>query len=401
MQMAAPPTADARVQIALRQPTFIELHEFIQKQQHKNSSFASNHFSSATMARLTQAPMTPRWSVSNPDSLTDLNRLLARLQQSLLLANVERERRLRTSEYERNKVSINLEYARTLLTTLEQDALAVKVHVRRQEMVADLNHKREIFEQLVERLRELDEISIDSNEDDSSEGEDLLEGIVRTPSESQDSRCVPEREEEESEKEEEEEDKPTEIAEPRQTTQAATTNQSPAAARPSPTEGGTSTTQTLRSRVPENMAEAHQSDTVATSARAQLFGSGPGLSPGQGKCKATTSIDRTATQEAILDHHRAEQDKLTESLLHMAKALKDSSRAFGAELESEKDMLHATGTGLERNERGMDAATRRLDTLHKMTEGEGWWGRMMLWAWAYGLMVMLILIMFVLPKLRL
>jgi hypothetical protein len=58
------------------------------------------------MARLTQAPMTPRRSVSNPDSFTDLNRLLARLQQNILHADAEREHRLRTSEYERTKAGI-------------------------------------------------------------------------------------------------------------------------------------------------------------------------------------------------------------------------------------------------------------------------------------------------------
>ncbi len=58
------------------------------------------------MARLTQGPITPRRSVSNPDSLTDLTRLLGRLQQSILHADAERERRLRTSEHERNKAGI-------------------------------------------------------------------------------------------------------------------------------------------------------------------------------------------------------------------------------------------------------------------------------------------------------
>jgi hypothetical protein len=58
------------------------------------------------MARLTQVPITPKRSVSNPDSLTDLTRLLARLQQNILHADAEREHRLRTSEYERSKARI-------------------------------------------------------------------------------------------------------------------------------------------------------------------------------------------------------------------------------------------------------------------------------------------------------
>ena len=59
------------------------------------------------MARLTQGPLVSGRSVSSAaDSLVDLNRLLARLQQTILQADAERERRLRTSEYERNKAEI-------------------------------------------------------------------------------------------------------------------------------------------------------------------------------------------------------------------------------------------------------------------------------------------------------
>jgi len=35
-----------------------------------------------------------------------------------------------------------------------------------------------------------------------------------------------------------------------------------------------------------------------------------------------------------------------------------------------------------------------------MTEGKGWWGRMILYAWVYGLMLSLVLLVFVMPKLR-
>jgi hypothetical protein len=41
-----------------------------------------------------------------------------------------------------------------------------------------------------------------------------------------------------------------------------------------------------------------------------------------------------------------------------------------------------------------------MGMLQRMTEGEGWWGRMKLYAFVYGLMVVLVLVVFVLPKLR-
>jgi hypothetical protein len=154
---------------------------------------------------------------------------------------------------------------------------------------------------------------------------------------------------------------------------------------------GTSTQQSLRSRGAAPATQT-QNDSAETTARSQLFGN-KHSSP-------TTALSTSATTEAILDHQRAEQDKLTESLLSMARTLKSQSHAFQSDLETEKDVLAAAGAGMEKGERGMDAASRRMGTLRKMTEGKGWWGRMMLYAWIFGLMVIAILIVGVMPKLR-
>ncbi|KAK8111642.1 uncharacterized protein PG998_008099 [Apiospora kogelbergensis] len=362
------------------------------------------------MARLTQAPMTPRRSVSNPDSLTDLNRLLARLQQNILQASAEQERRLRTSEYERNKVGINLEYARTLLTKVEQDASSVKVHARRQDMQADLNRKREIFEQLTERLRELEELSIDSDEEDEDsdddEEEDLLAGIIHTPSDSPDSRRNgagrgDTGRDVSSEQGDEDDEAEITVLHVPQTTQAPQTKPT-ATMQPTTTtaasrameQSGTATSQTVRPRGKGavDASQAGGADTADTTARNQLFGNTPS--------SATTALSTTATTEAILDHQRDEQDKLTESLLGMASALKSSSRAFATSLEEEKDVLDAAGTGLDKNERGLEAAARRMGTLRKMSEGRGMIGRYILMATIAGMWLLALLIVFAFPKLR-
>ncbi|KAI0866939.1 hypothetical protein F4860DRAFT_455675 [Xylaria cubensis] len=362
------------------------------------------------MARLTHGPVTPRRSVSNPDSLTDLTRLLDRLQQSILHADAERERRLRTSEYERNKAGINLEYARTLLTKLEQDALAIKVHARRQAMQADLNQKRAIFEQLTERLRELEDISIDSDEDDSDDGEDLLGDVIPTPSQSSESRSSGhfgddlgqvEEEEEESEGEYEGDStilprstraapEPASIEPPSQPnapTIAISSTQSQSA--------GTTTSPTLRPRGSATATQqTHTTDTatVTGALRSQLLGAAA-TSP-------ITAVTTTATAEAILDHHRAEQDKLTESMVSMAKALKASTNAFSSALREDQDVLDGAGKGLDRSERNLEGVAGRMGNLRRLTEGKGWWGRMMLYAWIAGLAVFAVLLVFVLPKLR-
>jgi hypothetical protein len=48
----------------------------------------------------------------------------------------------------------------------------------------------------------------------------------------------------------------------------------------------------------------------------------------------------------------------------------------------------------------MEAAGKRMGMLRRMTEGKGWFGRMMLYAWIAGLWVVAILLVFVGPKFR-
>ncbi|PHH81879.1 hypothetical protein CDD83_3453 [Cordyceps sp. RAO-2017] len=50
-----------------------------------------------------------------------LSQMLNRMSQNILHPDSEREHRLRASEYERVRVEANLEYARSMLTKLEQD----------------------------------------------------------------------------------------------------------------------------------------------------------------------------------------------------------------------------------------------------------------------------------------
>ncbi|KAI8957111.1 hypothetical protein F5Y11DRAFT_340761 [Daldinia sp. FL1419] len=357
------------------------------------------------MARLAQAPITPKRTISNPDSLPDLNRLLDRLQENILRADADRERRLRTSEYERAKARVNIDYARSLLTKLEHNALTIKVHSRRQEVQADLNGKREILEQVTERFRELEEISVDSDED-SSEGEDLLGDIINTPSESVESASAADQQGDEdgAEVPQNDEAEPLEtssytpesqVPKRRQESPSApqthqTTTTTSQAPEPTPSGPGTNTSQTLRPRGNAPQPTGTETDTATTSAlRTQLFGT-------ESKPAAPT----TTTTEAIMDLHRAEQDKLTESMVSMARALKESSHRFAVSLREDEDVVRAAGTNLERNERGLGAVAGRMGALRRLTEGKGWWGRVMLYAWIAGLAVFAVLLVFVFPKLR-
>ncbi|PLN77550.1 hypothetical protein BDW42DRAFT_196447 [Aspergillus taichungensis] len=114
-----------------------------------------------------------------------------------------------------------------------------------------------------------------------------------------------------------------------------------------------------------------------------------------------TPSSSTASQtESQLTTDRTTQEDLTTSLLSLASQLKSSSHAFHSSLESEKSVLARAVDGLDRSTGSMGAAERRMGTLRRMTEGKGWWGRMMLYAWIFGLWLLAILIVFLGPKLR-
>ncbi|KAK4062099.1 uncharacterized protein Triagg1_10065 [Trichoderma aggressivum f. europaeum] len=317
-------------------------------------------------------------------SPVELAQLLSRLKQSVLHPSPERERRLRNSEFERTRVEANLQYARAALTKLEQTLPG-----RRTDTQGDLTAQKETLDLLFDRLDDLRKVALD--EDDSSEGEDLLGDIIQTPSESQDSRRSSNAPAGEGYFENEIPDAeppsppspPTRaehIPEPSATTTLAPTE---TASETLPTQ----TTQTLRARpsAPSPTPSAH------STARAALFANHPTPASPQ-----TT----TATAEAILDQQRLEQDAISNSILMMASALKESSKSFSATLEEDKNLLDAAGSSMEKSGRGMEAAQGRMGSLKRMTEGKGWWGRMMLYAWIYGMMVSLILLVFVFPKLR-
>lgn len=107
-----------------------------------------------------------------------------------------------------------------------------------------------------------------------------------------------------------------------------------------------------------------------------------------------------STAETILSHNRTEQEILTGSLLDMAQALKASSQAFADSLESEKAVVDRAVEGLDRNSSGLEAASKRMGYLRRMSEGKGWWGRILLYAWIAGLSFLAFFIVMFLPKLR-
>lgn len=123
----------------------------------------------------------------------------------------------------------------------------------------------------------------------------------------------------------------------------------------------------------------------------------------QDTAKATgrnTSPSKLESTEGALTSDRMEQEDLTSSLLSLASQLKASSHSFQATLENEKSVLDRAVTGIDKTSTTMEAAGQRMGMLRKMSEGKGWWGRMMLYGWIFGLWLVAVLIVLIGPKLR-
>jgi hypothetical protein len=248
----------------------------------------------------------------------------------------------------------NIEHARTLLLNLEHSASTIPSKSKKAALQTDLQQKRELIKQLNQRLYELNQL-------DDVESEDSVDS------------------------DDEDEDQYPSYA-PRVETEAgrdvSTSNEGNEALRNA---AENLTSQIRRRGKPEDTQGAQTA-------------SGNSLFPS--KSSTTTGDPNLPQTEALLSHNRSEQESLTTSLLDMAKQLKQQSVHFGQTLEGDKGILDRAVSGLDKNQLGMDAASRRMGTLRRMTEGRGWFARMKLYGMIFGLWLVAFLIVFVGPKIR-
>lgn len=152
--------------------------------------------------------------------------------------------------------------------------------------------------------------------------------------------------------------------------------------------------------------KSNDKEMVAEKARDDLFNTSssirrrdnqravPSDKPSAGK---STGV---STHEKSMHNSAAEQEALTSSMVSLAAQLKQQVRAFQFSLDQDKGLLDRAIEGLEGNITGLDAASKTMQTLKRMSEGEGWWGRMKLYAIIFAMWVFAILLVFVMPKLR-
>ncbi|RMZ80492.1 hypothetical protein DV736_g6664, partial [Chaetothyriales sp. CBS 134916] len=117
--------------------------------------------------------------------------------------------------------------------------------------------------------------------------------------------------------------------------------------------------------------------------------------------QATTSgySGLSSSERALLGSSRT-QEALTISMISMAAQLKQQAKAFQFSLEQDKGLLDRALEGLDKNLLGMQAAGKNMQFLQRMSEEQGWLGRLKLYVLIMGMWAVAILLVFAGPKLR-
>lgn len=311
-------------------------------------------------------PPTPTTGSSSTNTTTNTSETTSLLASQSLLEN---------SAYERSRVGANVEYARTLLLRLDHASSAIKTGTRKTAMQTELGEKREMIKRLNQRLLELNQLDDSSSSDtsNSSDEEDEESTKRQTFAPAQKSRnqidydplsLIPGL---------------SDIPPSEKAIRAA---QASAAAEP-----------TLRARnvktdpLPSTLSSSTNLSQPTRASTTALFGD-------------REKRDEKLSTTQLLEERDHDHNTLTSSLVTLAQSLKASSLSFQSALADEKEVLKRAEQGLEKNEMGMEKAGRGMGTLRRMTEGQGWWGRIKLYALIGGLWLLCFLLVFLGPKLR-
>ncbi|KAF1815125.1 hypothetical protein P152DRAFT_456177 [Eremomyces bilateralis CBS 781.70] len=143
----------------------------------------------------------------------------------------------------------------------------------------------------------------------------------------------------------------------------------------------------LRSRKPG------QQDPEGTSTSNALFEGRSGPS----NLGTSGSADADASKDQVLTHHRSLQSDLTESLLSTAQALRTQASSLAVTISEDKGTVDLAGQAMDKSTSGLE---KQMGLVKRLSEEQGLWGRLMLYLWIGGLWVALLVVVFVLPKIR-
>ena len=282
----------------------------------------------------------------------------------------------------------NVEYARLLLTQLERSLPQIKPLDRKHETQAEIARDRQLLKRIQTVLEE-EAAKAEAKQDEEDETDDIddewKELFSKPVTEKNDFSPVSRRKGQQTPTPPS--DSQREVnAESQATITSATTT--------------TTTTTTTPTSTPSSTSPPAQASAPAPPTPRNRYTTYPAPPSTETAAATGRDITKLSGTESELSTHRLEQEDLTSSLLALALQLKSSSQSFQATLEGEKSALDRAVSGIDRTSTTMEAAGKRMGMLRKMTEGKGLWGRMMLYAWIFGLWVVAILLVYVGPKLR-
>ncbi|KIX92357.1 uncharacterized protein Z520_11965 [Fonsecaea multimorphosa CBS 102226] len=276
--------------------------------------------------------------------------------------------------YHRTKWLHNVEGARTLLLQLERKAQAIRVQRAKYEAIKDLAEKRTVIKRLRDRIEEIGrEVEMMGLEEWKppvvEDGGETLYDFLQMQTQTQAQSAV------------------TEGPAAKEGAQEAPL-----------TEG-----KPIKSIEEEQPAEAIQKDKDT---REELFGSSSLRQRGkvhgetkksEGQASGVSTL--AGTERSLLDSSRVHED-ITASLVKMAAQLKQEQRKLQFSLEQDKGILGRAIEGLDVSLSGMEAASKNMAFLKRMSEEEGWFGRLKLYGMIFAMWVVAFLLVFVCPKLR-
>ncbi|KAI2790766.1 hypothetical protein POX_c03615 [Penicillium oxalicum] len=336
-------------------------------------------------------------SDSSPEfTLLNVARLFTRLEHNLLNPGSELHT-LHKSELQRLRVSKNVEYARALLSQLERSLPQIKSVDQRHEAQSEIVRDRQLLKRMQIVLGEEESRTREDGDDDTSgdldeEWKDLFSKPTAEQTTTPPSSDAPSKDD-------------LSVAQKAETDHAKATTSTSAAQLQATTNTNTSSVSASATASASESAPAEPTSTLRNrnvSQNQPITSLPTATSTGSNVQQNQTSVSNSnlSSKEDALSAARLEQEDLTGSLLSLASQLKASSQSFQATLENEKSVLDRAVSGIDKTSSTMEAAGQKMGMLRRMTEGKGWWGRMMLYAWIFGLWVVAILIVYVGPKLR-
>lgn len=312
----------------------------------------------------------PTTNIQHDPNYLTLSRMLSRYQNLILLTPLSDEKietRLRPWQqkvqaelrsplpFHRMQWLRNIEGARTLLLKLEQSTQGIKVQRTRREVVKELAEKRMIIKRLRSRVEQIgrevdagDGSSYISHYDGNGQSETMHDVLMQIRQKKGQSVQI----------------------------QASEVQNVASDKNGIPSKQRFEASPAMRQRRGPSSTEHGASSAIATG-----------------------SNDATRTEDSLLDSSREHED-ITTSLVNMAAQLKQQARQFQFTLDQDKNLIDRAMDGLEGNFTAMTVASKGMKSLQRMSEEQGWLGRLKLHAMIFGLWAVAILLVFAGPKLR-